>query len=335
MSLLTYALQGNLGKFHNDLKALSKKENKSAFSLFLKFLSCFAWTGCGYSDYLNYKLYKRTHKELMEYVTIKHQDKFYEIASPSAYKTLFSVKPNFLKAFSQYIGREYFTDGTMEELEGFLERNPEFMIKPYDGLAGHGVAKMTREEAGSAQALYEKMQKEHLFIEGYVKQNAKINRLCAASVNTIRIMTFSYNGKARILYAAMRIGNGVNHCDNFHQGGMGCSLDIETGKLYGLAVDKDLNVFESHPASGVKFDGFQIPYWEEAKKMVLSAALVSDKIHAVGWDVAFTDEGPILIEGNRRAGYDLVQVLSERGRKDIMRSCLEEINAAEGTSYKL
>lgn len=335
MSLLTYALAGNLGKFYNDLKALSKQENRGTLSLVCNFLSCFLKTGCGYSDYLNYRLYRRTKKELMEYVTIKHQDTFYEIVSPSAYKSLFSVKPNFLKAFSQYIGREFFTDGTVEELEGFLERNPVFMIKPYDGLAGQGVAKMTREEAGSAQALYEKLQKEHLFVEGYVKQNQQINCLCAASVNTIRIMTFAYNGKSRILYAAMRIGNGVNHCDNFHQGGMGCSLDIETGKLYGMAVDKDLREFECHPASGVKFDGFQLPYWEEAKKMVLEAALVSDHIHAVGWDVAFTDDGPILIEGNRRAGYDLVQVLSERGRKDIMRSCLEEINAAEGTNYKI
>ncbi len=335
MGLLTYALQGNLGKFHRDLKALSKKEGRSVFSLFTNFLYCFAKTGCGYSDYLNYKFYKRTKKELMEYVTIKHQEWFYEIASPSAYKTFFTVKPNFMKNFSQYVGREFFTEGTVEELEAFLERNPVFMIKPYDGLAGHGVAKMTREEAGSAQALYEKMQKEHLFIEGYVKQNAEINRLCSASVNTIRIMTFGYKGKSRILYAAMRIGNGVNHCDNFHQGGMGCSLDIETGKLYGIAIDKDLNEFEVHPSSGVKFDGFQLPYWEEAKKMVLDAALVNEHIHVVGWDVAFTDEGPILIEGNRRPGYDLVQVLSDCGRKDIMRSCLEDMNAAEGTNYKL
>lgn len=335
MSLLQYAKAGNLNKFKNDLKALSAKENKSSAALFARFLYCFAKTGSGYSDFLNYKLYKRSGKELKEYVTIKHQDWFYEIVSPSAYKKFFTVKPDFLKNFKKYIDRDFFEGGTKEELQTFLDNNPEFMIKPYDGLGGQGVAKMTRDEVGTLDEFYNKLQKEHLFVEGYVKQNSEVNRLCEASVNTIRVMTFGYKGKSKILYAAMRIGNGVNHCDNFHQGGMGCSLDIETGRLIGNAIDKDLNVFEAHPTSGVRFDGFQIPNWDKVKEMVLEAALVNDKIHVVGWDVAITEEGATFIEGNRRPGFDLVQVLSERGRKDIMRTCLEEINKNEGTKYKI
>ena len=335
MSLLQYAKAGNLKKFKNDLKALSEKENKGSFSLFMRFLYCFMKTGSGYSDFLNYKLYSRSGKELKEYVTIKHQDKFYEIVSPSAYKKFFTIKPDFLKNFKKYIDRDFFEGGTKEELKAFLKKNSEFMIKPYDGLGGQGVEKMTRDEVGDFEEFYNKLKDEHLFVEGYVKQNSEINRLCAASVNTIRVMTFGYRGKSRILYAAMRIGNGINHCDNFHQGGMGCSLDIETGRLIGSAVDKDLNVFETHPTSGVKFDGFQIPNWEKVKEMVLEAALVNDKIHVVGWDVAITEEGATFIEGNRRPGFDLVQVLSERGRKDIMRSCLEEINKNEGTNHKI
>lgn len=335
MGLLQYAKAGNLKNFINKLNELAKKENTGSFSLFAKFLYCFLKTGGGYSDFLNYEFYKRNSKELSEYVTIKHQDWFYEIVSPSAYKKFFTVKPDFLRNFSKYINRDFFTDGSLEELDGFLKRNPEFMIKPYDGLGGQGVAKMTREEAVSAEKLYEKLKKENMFVEGYVKQNSEINRLCSASVNTIRVMTFSYGGKSQILYAAMRIGNGINHCDNFHQGGMGCSLDIETGKLIGKAVDKDLNCFEVHPVSKVKFDGFQIPNWDKAKEMVLEAALVNDKIHVVGWDVAITEDGATFIEGNRRPGFDLVQVLSQRGRKDIMRTCLNVINENEGTKYKI
>lgn len=335
MSLIEYAKAGNLKKFRNNLKEISKKENKSTFYLFNHFLITFLKSGCGYSDYLNYQLYNKTFKEISEYVTIKHQDKFYEIVSPAKYKTFFTIKPNFLNNFKNFINRDFFEDGSIEDLEKFLSNNEEFMVKPKDGLGGMGVYKEYKKNIKDINEFYNYLKNNNLFIEEYVKQNEDINKLCKESVNTIRIMTFSYNGKSEIVYAAMRIGNGVNNVDNFHQGGMGCKIDLEKGILIGDAIDKDLNHFVVHPKSKVKFDGFKIPYWEEAKKLVLDASKVNNNIHLVGWDVAITDDGPTLIEGNRRPGFDLIQVLSKRGRKDIMRHCLNIINQEEGTNYKI
>ena len=335
MGLIEYARAGNLKRFKNNLKEISKKENKSEFFLFNHFFLTFLKTGCGYSDYLNYELYNKTFKEIDEYVTIKHQDKFYEIVSPAKYKTFFTIKPNFLNNFKDYINRSFFAGGTIEELKVFLDKNEEFMVKPYDGLGGKGVYKEYRKNIKNVNDFYNYLNENHLFIEEYVKQNKEVNRLCKESVNTIRIMTFSYNGKSEIVYAAMRIGNGINNVDNFHQGGMGCKIDLEKGILIGDAIDKDLNHYEVHPKSKVKFDGFVLPNWEKAKKLVLDASLVNNNIHMVGWDVALTDEGATLIEGNRRPGFDLIQVLSKRGRKDIMRHCLDIINKEEGTNYKI
>ena len=333
MGLIEYARAGNLKRFKNNLKEISKKEKKSEFFLFNHFLLTFLKTGCGYSDYLNYELYNKTFKEIDEYVTIKHQDKFYEIVSPAKYKTFFTIKPNFLNNFKDYINRSFFAGGTIEELKAFLDKNEEFMVKPYDGLGGKGVYKEYRKNIKNVNDFYNYLNENHLFIEEYVKQNKEVNRLCKESVNTIRIMTFSYNGKSEIVYAAMRIGNGINNVDNFHQGGMGCKIDLEKGILIGDAIDKDLNHYEVHPKSKVKFDGFVLPNWEKAKKLVLDASLVNNNIHMVGWDVALTDEGATLIEGNRRPGFDLIQVLSKRGRKDIMRHCFDIINKEEGTNY--
>lgn len=335
MGLIEYARAGNLKRFKNNLKEISKKEKKSEFFLFNHFLLTFLKTGCGYSDYLNYELYNKTFKEIDEYVTIKHQDKFYEIVSPAKYKTFFTIKPNFLNNFKDYINRSFFAGGTIEELKAFLDKNEEFMVKPYDGLGGKGVYKEYRKNIKNVNDFYNYLNENHLFIEEYVKQNKEVNRLCKESVNTIRIMTFSYNGKSEIVYAAMRIGNGINNVDNFHQGGMGCKIDLEKGILIGDAIDKDLNHYEVHPKSKVKFDGFVLPNWEKAKKLVLDASLVNNNIHMVGWDVALTDEGATLIEGNRRPGFDLIQVLSKRGRKDIMRHCLDIINKEEGTNHKI
>ena len=335
MSLIEYAKAGNLKRFRDNLKEISKKENKSTFYLFNHFLLTFLKSGCGYSDYLNYQLYNKTFKEIGEYVTIKHQDKFYEIVSPAKYKTFFTIKPNFLNNFKDFINRDFFENGTVDDLKKFLSNNEEFMVKPRDGLGGKGVYKEYRKNIKDVNEFYDYLKNNNLFIEEYVKQNKEINKLCKESVNTIRIMTFAYNGKSEIVYAAMRIGNGVNNVDNFHQGGMGCKIDLDKGILIGDAYDKDLNHFKVHPKSKVKFDGFKIPYWEESKKLVLDASKVNNNIHMVGWDVAITDDGPTLIEGNRRPGFDLIQVLSKRGRKDIMRHCLDIVNKEEGTNYKI
>ena len=73
-----------------------------------------------------------------------------------------------------------------------------------------------------------------------------------------------------------------------------------------------------HPVTRTYFNKFELPFWKETKKLVLDAALVNQNIKVVGWDVAITKNGPILVEGNRRPGFDLVQVLSKKGRKDII-----------------
>ena len=70
MSLINYALNGNIRKFFNDLDKVKEETGKNKISLFINFISCFIKTGGGYADYLNYKFYNKTDSELKEYVTI-------------------------------------------------------------------------------------------------------------------------------------------------------------------------------------------------------------------------------------------------------------------------
>lgn len=335
MSIISYALKGNYKRFDENLKKISKETGMSIWSLRFKFLNAFRLLGSGYSDFLNYELYKKTKEELLEYVSIKDQDKFYEIVSPSAYKTEFTIKPNFLKGFKKYIGRDFFDNGTREELDAFLDKHEYFMQKPYDGLGGHGVEKIYSKDITDRDAYLEKLKNERLFLDEYVVQHHEISEICDTSVNTLRILTFAYGGKSEILFGVMRFGNGENAVDNFHQGGMAVLIDLETGKLIGQAYNKNLDYFDAHPKSKIKFDGFQIPNWDKVKELVLEGALVSEHIHLVGWDVAVTEDGATFIEGNRRPGFDLVQVLSRRGRKDLMRYCLNKMNEIDGTDYKI
>lgn len=121
---------------------------------------------------------------------------------------------------------------------------------------------------------------------------------------------------------------GKTIADNFHQGGKGVLVDIDAGTLIGNGIDKKLNESENS-ITNIKFDGFKIPYWEEIKEMVLEAALINDNVNLVGWDVAISTNGPLIIEGNRGPGFDLVQVLLKKGTKYMLDDLLDEVRKSE------
>ena len=57
-------------------------------------------------------------------------------------------------------------------------------------------------------------------------------------------------------------------------------------------------VIAQHPFTSLVFEDYQIPFWKEANELVLSAHSFLPDIPTIGWDVAITPDGPILIEGN-------------------------------------
>lgn len=317
-------------RFVNYIKRINEvayKNRKSTLIMIIDIGIWYIFYGATLTDYFNYEFYKKSIKERRKYAVVRTQNKFYEKVSPSKYKEYFTVKPNFLKNFKDYIGRDYYTyDMGIDKLKEFLSKNKEFMVKPIDGLGGAGVCKVSSKSIKNIEEYREKLGNERLFLEELIKQNKKMNTLCASSVNTIRMMTFVNNGRSELLYAVLRVGNGSCEVDNFHKGGMGVSIDTKRGILKGLAIDKDLNEYKRHPQTKIMFDKFEIPYFKEAKELVLKCALVNQNIQVVGWDVAITDKGPVLVEGNRRPGFDIVQVVSRKGRMDIIYHTLNNLN---------
>ena len=328
MAFYSYIFSANYKRYFDNLKKVAKKEDKSFTKMVFDTGYCVFRYGFCLSDYLNYKLYNKNGKERKKYVSTKTENKFYETVSPSAYKQRYTIKPNFLKDFKEYTKRDFIVpkEDNYEEFLEFLNNHEVFMSKPYDGLGGADVKKEYTKDIKDRKEYFNNAIKNRIFLEELVKQHPEMNKLCDKSVNTMRIMTFNDHGKSRIIWMGLRVGNGINAIDNFHAKGMAVNIDINTGKLVGNAIDKDLNEYEEHPFTHVKFDGFQIPCFEDSKNMVLKASLESDKILVVGWDVAISEDGPVIIEGNRRPGFDIVQVLSG-GKMDMVEDvigCLEK-----------
>ena len=325
MEFLTFALKGNYKRFYENLKEVGKETGKNPTLMFMDEVLSAAIVGSGLTDYLNFKFYNLNYKERAEYVTTRYSSKFYQEYSPKDLATNLRIKTNFHKHYSKYTKREYYIpEFGLEKLKEFLNKNNVFMIKPTDGLAGTDVKKMKVEEIETPEKFYEYLKEKNMFLEEYIVQDSKWGSLCPGSVNTIRAMTRIIDGKPELFYAAARIGNGTAVVDNFHQGGFGARIDMDKGTLIGNGLSKGDVEAEKHPATDVKFDGFEIPYWDEIKNMVLEAAMVNPAVKVVGWDVAISDKGPLLIEANRRPGFDLVQMLERKGTRYMLEAVAKD-----------
>ncbi len=319
MEFLSFALKGNYKRFYDNLKILGKKIGKSPAFMFIDAAFSSVFFGSGLTDYLNYKFYNRSLKERSKYVTIRYGSKFYNKYSPRELAQNIGIKTNFHKCYSKYTKREYYIhEFGIDKLKEFLSRNEKFMIKPTNGFAGTDVKKMNVSEVSNVDEFFNYIKDNNMFLEEYIVQDENWGKICPNSVNTIRAMTRIVNGKAELFYAAARIGNGTAVVDNFHQGGVGVKIDMEKGELKGNSISKDLEELPTHPATGIAFDGFKIPYWDEIKKMVVEAAMVNPDVKVVGWDVAISNKGPLFVEANRRPGFDLPQVLEDRGLKEML-----------------
>ena len=329
MGFISFALQGNYKRFYNDLKELSKTTHKPAWFMFLDTAMCAMRYGSGLQDYLNFQFYNKPHSERKEYVSVSYLDQVITKLSNIKWSPYISNKTNFHKNYGKYTRRDFYDPETgLEGLEAFLERNPVFIYKPQIGQCGEGVAKLEAADITDKKAFYEKAIAEKACIEELVKQHPDWEALCPGSVNTLRIITGAAKGQSWMLFASTRIGTGTSVADNFHLGGSAVLIDMETGKLTGNGIDKKLNEHECS-MTGIRFDGYAVPYWEEIKQMVLEASLVNDQIHFIGWDVAITPNGPLIIEGNRGSGFDLPQVIARRGLKSMLQQLVDDVERLE------
>lgn len=147
--------------------------------------------------------------------------------------------------------------------------------------------------------------KEPLIFESLVRQTAQFANFNASSVNTVRFMTTLYpDGSARIIAAFIKIGRNGRCVDNAGNGGnVDSGVDVNTGRLFNvLQFDGWRNSFEieKHPDSGAQLNGVVIENWEAIKAEVIRFQQAFPYCRAAGWDVAITDDGPVVLEVNDR-----------------------------------
>ena len=285
--------------------------------------------GSSFKDYYRFRMYELTPDERRDYFTLGVFERlsFKYNPDPAALKILLR-KDKFAKKFDDLFGRIWLInrDLSFEDFCAKCEGLDELFCKPLSSTQGKGIVRIRFSDYPDMKSAYEDlMSKKKMICEECIIQHPAIAAFNSSSVNTVRVLTIvdSKDGEAEChhVYAGFRMGRGKS-VDNFHSGGIIASVDTATGITCMDAIDLAGNHYPIHPLSGLNTEGFQLPNWDKVLEITEKAALRLASLKTggagmVGWDVAITQEGACLVEGNSEPSHTIIQLPFVQSRKGM------------------
>lgn len=219
------------------------------------------------------------------------------------------------------------------------EKLDSLFLKVMDSNSGKGAMLLRRSNlVESSDMLWKNLKSSNYIHQEVIQQHPEINKIYSKSINTFRIETYLDKSKVvHLLGSHMRFGSGDSFLDNISQGGFYVNVNLDRGTFqkYGLTnMIHGGKAFTSHPDTGFEFEDFKIPYFSESVELVKKAArCLSNFVNS--WDIAITQEGPILIEGNNHPSF-LTGEYSYGGYKNkpVFKEIFEEIKNIKAQNDK-
>jgi len=181
----------------------------------------------------------------------------------------------------------------------------ELFIKPLDGIGGSTTFKIHSNSDKKIEDLFEAMKKTDFIIQENLIQHELLDQIYSNSINTVRVHTFRHDSEVEIVSSIMRFGVGNNIVDN---GGLFVPVYDWKLEKYGYSLfKKGGGRFVKHPDTNFAFENFEIPFVKEIENLIKKAASLFEK-DFIGWDIAITNEGPVIIEGNHNPHFFMLQI---------------------------
>ncbi len=309
-------------KLWSDIKFVSGKESKPFLNIFYDVIKESFRTGVSFQEYVYYQWYSKNKAERDEYITMSQIYEYQLEKNPKELREYVSNKKIFMKKYSEYIGREWYDlydENILNRLSNELSNKGKVVLKNSNGRAGDSIKVVDLATLSINQLIRIIKKNNYDLLEEYVYQHREMSKLSPDSLNTIRVITYNNNNKIKIIGSIIRIGCG-GETDNLTTGGIACQINQDTGIIdrSGISFDIKKSNITTHPVTGVKLIGFKIPYWEEILSICIRAAKKQPSLKSLGWDVAVTEKGPILIESNHDWGARLWQMSSGKGLKKYL-----------------
>ena len=273
---------------------------------YVDLLWCMLRYGASPRNYYWFGFYELNAEHIKTFVTHRLSQKMQKVNNNPNFEIYFDNKKLLCEKFKEFMKRKcvFNKDCTEEVVSEFGDK---VIYKPIEGSMAQGIIVVktkdrTRKElAAYLQSLPDGM------VEEWITQHRLVSEFNPNAVNIVRVVTARNKEKFAYLAATFAVAND-KEVTNASANAMFANIDIETGEVISNACDYDENIYEFQPNTGVKFKGFVIPFWNEVLSLVKKASTVIPEVGYVGWDVAITPNGPIIVEGNNCPGYEWMQV---------------------------
>lgn len=309
------------------IERIREKTGWSEYEVRKHMAKCKVVFGIAMANYENTLCYSLTDEELATYANLEDSRRLGE-KYITADTDVLKNKQLFNETYREFLGRDFWVnrDSDYASFKRFLGFKREVFCKPVDLFGAHGVYKKSV-SFFKKRELYDFLMKEpKMLVEEVIKQHPAMSAFYEGSINTVRVFTILKDDRFDAFAAFVRFGVG-GIADNVSAGGIACGVDPANGTIITPAVGNDGVLHRVHPMTGVAFEGFQIPYWQEILTLTEKALRKVEGVNYVGWDVALTKRGPILVEGNNVPCLSIYQSLfayRKEGRKYTYAKYLEE-----------
>ena len=298
----------NRERLNKHVEILSKESGKPKFIIKIDMFINFLTRGSGYTDYFRGNYINLTRKEKNTFVTAKKFYKILDYLNDSNYTKFLNNKLLFNLKFKDYLKRDYIdlNECSYKELEKFILDKKTVFAKQVNGEGGHGIRKIKYSDVKDFKALYKELvNNNQALVEEEIKQCKEVNAINPNVVNSFRVVTLYKDGKVYLLGNAFRINQDDSNI-------IGCTNDIyfslnKEGFIDSNVIDDYGNIYTHHPLTKCDFSKVRIPKVDEAFKMCIDAHNRIKEVRYIGWDIAFSDKGPVMVEGNEYPGYGIIQ----------------------------
>lgn len=242
---------------------------------------------------------------------------------------IFNNKALTYKRFKKYYHRDavYITKKSdYPAFASFAKKHPVFVKKQVFESMGRSVELVDAAKKDSKKLFSSLIAKGPHLLEEKVNQSAEMASLNSSSVNTVRCIAFYTRDGIEDLYYFMKVGRKGSFVDNGGAGGILVGIDRETGQLNTDGFDEFDRRYPVHPDSGIPFKGFQLPEWNNMKAVCREMSASIPSVKFIGWDLAHSTDGWVVIEGNARSQLIGPQTVWKVGIKKELETIMKNMD---------